>query len=118
MSSFLQRSQIRPPYSRGRIGIFELSLFLFLCFIKTSKAQYRNDFDTGGSSRVPKEDLVYGLGPKGIRYLHKQGSLSSARMHEKEVREIYLEHTLLIADFMVRMETELPLEFHCFMKID
>ena len=73
-------------------------------FLRLPKAQYRYGVSKRGL------DLVYGLGSKGIRYLHKAGYLASARMQEKEVREIYLEHTLLITDFMVCLEISLPKE--------
>lgn len=52
--------------------------------------------------------IVYSLGPKGRRHLLKLGVVPSRRVHEKSVKHAYLDHTLLIAEFMSRLETELP----------
>jgi Replication-relaxation len=54
-------------------------------------------------------DLVYGLAKRGTRYLKELGELESIRIHEKKVGDYYLEHTLEVAEFMTRLERDLPI---------
>ena len=59
--------------------------------------------------RTPRQrDVVYALGKRGVRHLHSLGEIESHRIHEKRVGYIHLEHTLEVADFMTRLESELP----------
>lgn len=52
--------------------------------------------------------MVYALGPSGRRYLQTQGVLYSYRQQEKEVKILYLAHTLKVADFVIDLQTNLP----------
>lgn len=52
--------------------------------------------------------MVYALGPSGRKYLTSQGVLYSYRQQEKEVKILYLAHTLKVADFMIDLELSLP----------
>lgn len=52
--------------------------------------------------------MVYALGPSGRKYLASQGVLYSYRQQEKEVKILYLAHTLKVADFMIDLELSLP----------
>jgi hypothetical protein len=53
-------------------------------------------------------DLVHGLGRRGARHLLGLGDTETHRIHEKRVGEAYLEHALEVAEFMTRLEAELP----------
>lgn len=53
-------------------------------------------------------ELIHGLGKRGVRYLQKLGEVESHRIHEKRVGQLYLDHTVEVAEFMTRLETELP----------
>ena len=52
--------------------------------------------------------MVYALGPSGRKYLTSQGVLYSYRQQEKEVKILYLAHTLKVADFMIDLQLSLP----------
>ena len=53
-------------------------------------------------------DVVYSLGKRGVRHLQSLGEIESHRIHEKKVGHVHLDHTLEVADFMTRLESELP----------
>lgn len=52
--------------------------------------------------------MVYALGPRGRKYLASQGVLYSHRQQEKEVKVLYLAHTLKVAQFMIDLLQSLP----------
>ncbi len=53
-------------------------------------------------------DLVYSLAKRGVRHLQSLGEVDSHRIHEKRTGQLYLDHTLEVAEFMSRLERELP----------
>lgn len=53
-------------------------------------------------------ELIHGLGKRGVRHLLKLGEVDSHRIHEKRVGQLYLDHTIEVAEFMSRLEAELP----------
>ncbi|MCB1133517.1 MAG: replication-relaxation family protein, partial [Verrucomicrobiae bacterium] len=54
-------------------------------------------------------NLIYGLAKRGVRHLKELGEVTSHRIHEKVVGDLHLVHTVEVAEFMIRLETELPL---------
>jgi len=52
--------------------------------------------------------LIHGLGRRGTRHLHSLGEVESQRAHEKKVGQLYLDHAVEVAEFMTRLEAELP----------
>lgn len=71
-------------------------------FLDRPRAQLRY----GASMR--SRDLVHGLAKRGVRHLHSLGEVDSHRIHEKRVGQLYLDHTVEVAEFMTRLEAELP----------
>ena len=71
-------------------------------YLDRPRAQLRFDSMPWG------RDLVYGLAKKGVRHLLSLGEVESHRIHEKRVGQLYLDHTLEVAEFMTRLERELP----------
>jgi hypothetical protein len=71
-------------------------------YLERPKAQLRYD-------SIPRSrDLVYALAKRGVRRLQSLGELDSHRVHEKRPGQLYLDHTLEVAEFMTRLERELP----------
>lgn len=71
-------------------------------YLDRPRAQIR--YHEPGRSR----ELVHGLGKRGTRHLQRLGEVESHRIHEKRVGQLYLDHTVEVAEFMTRLETELP----------
>ena len=71
-------------------------------YLDRPRAQWRFDARPWG------KDVVYGLAKKGVRHLLSLGEVESHRIHEKRVGQLYLDHTLEVAEFMTRLERELP----------
>lgn len=53
-------------------------------------------------------DVVHGLAKRGVRRLRELGEVRSHRIHEKRAGRQYLDHTVGVAEFMTRLEVELP----------
>jgi hypothetical protein len=100
---FLNSEQILRLIGGSRAAVLRrLHLLFHHGYLDRPKAQIRH-FE-------PKlnRPLVYALAKKGTRHLYDLGEVESLRIHEKRVGEIYLDHTLLVSEFMSRLEAELP----------
>ena len=101
---FLRGSQVvrlLPEEPEGRV-LRRLVVLFEHGYLDRPEAQLRYDARPWG------KDLVYGLAKRGVRHLQSLGELDSHRIHEKRVGQLYLDHTLEVAEFMTRLERELP----------
>lgn len=89
------------PAPDARI-LYRLATLFRHGYLNRPKAQVRYD------RTLRSRDVVYSMGKRGVRHLQSLGEVGSHRIQEKRVGQIYLEHTLEIADFMTRLESELP----------
>lgn len=81
---------------------YRLSTLFQHGYLNRPKSQWKYD------RTLRHSDVVYALGKRGVRHLQSLGEIESHRIHEKRVGHIHLEHTLEVANFMTRLESELP----------
>lgn len=93
---------MRLSKSAPRHVLFRLSALFRHGYLNRPKSQWKYD------RSLRHRDVVYSLGKRGVRHLQSLGEVESHRIHEKRVGQVYLEHTLEVADFMTRLEAELP----------
>jgi len=98
---FLRSSQIAVLMASSRQQILRrLNLLYHHGYLERPRCQI--DYYYAGGSR----SMVYGLGKRGFAMLHRMDGLRSSYPGKstEPVKRLFLEHTLQVAEFMVRLE--------------
>lgn len=88
--------------SDGRV-LHRLELLLAHGYLSRPASQWRH------GDLLRNRHLIYGLAKRGVRHLQELGEVNSHRIHEKKVGDLHLHHTVEVAEFMIRLEADLPL---------
>lgn len=100
---FLTSEHIRALISgSGQVILRRLQLLYHAGFLDRPREQIK-PYKSGSSA------MVYGIGNKGADYLHQTFNIPRSKVDwtskNREVKTVFLEHSLSVANFMVSMET-------------